>query len=160
MNNYHMRREDREIKNRTEIDEILFGGKYLTLALCKENEPYIVTLSYGYQRENNAIYLHAAKEGLKHDFIRLNPKVCATIIEDLGYIQNECGHEYRSLVIRGTLSYVEELDEKKQGMEYILKQLENTPSIIKERSLKNDNVYSNVSILRLDINEITGKKGR
>lgn len=160
MEKYHMRREDREIKDKFEIEDILYKGKYITLALCIENEPYIVTLSYGYKKENNAIYLHAAKEGLKHEFIRSNPRVCATIIEDNGYIQNECGHEYRSLVIRGTISYVEQLDEKKQGMEVILKHLEDEPSIIKERSLKNDAVYNNILILKLDIKEITGKKGR
>jgi len=32
----------------------------------------------------------------------------------------ECGHEYRSIVINGRISFVESLEEKKYGMEVIL----------------------------------------
>ncbi len=157
---YHMRRSDREIKDENEINEILNGGKYIVVALCRENEPYIVTLSYGYDNEAGVIYMHSGKEGLKSEFIKANPKVCATIIDDRGYIQKECGHEYRTVVIHGRLSFVQELQEKKKAMEVILRQLEEIPEIVRERSLKNDEIYNNVAILRLNIENLTGKKGR
>ena len=47
--------------------------------------PYVVTMNYGYDRGGRALYFHCAKEGLKTDFVRENPNVCATVIEDLGY---------------------------------------------------------------------------
>ena len=155
-----MRRQDRQISDENELTEILTKCKYTVISMCKDNEPYIVTLSYGWEKEKNVLYIHTGKKGQKIDFIKYNPNVCATIIDDLGYIMNECGHEYRTIIIKGVISFVESIEEKKYGMEIILKHLEDTPHIIKERSLKNDEIYNNIETLRLDIKSLTGKKGR
>jgi nitroimidazol reductase NimA-like FMN-containing flavoprotein (pyridoxamine 5'-phosphate oxidase superfamily) len=48
----------------------------------------IVTLSYGYDSEKKTLYFHSAKKGLNWDFINSNKRVCATVIEDGGYIIN------------------------------------------------------------------------
>ena len=48
MDRYHMRRQDRQINDETELSEIICRGKFAVLALCRNDEPYIVTLSYGY----------------------------------------------------------------------------------------------------------------
>lgn len=155
-----MRRQDRQIDDENELDEILCKGKYTVISMCRDNEPYIVTLSYGWDKEKNALYLHTGKEGLKIEFLKYNPTVCATIIDDIGYIVNECGHQYRSVVINGKITYVESIEEKKYGMEVILKQLEDMPDIIRARSLKNDEVYDSIEIIRLDVITLTGKKGK
>ena len=87
MEKYHMNnRPNREIKNKVQINKLLHTGKYVTLALCKDNQPYIVTLSYGYDEATDSLYMHCADKGLKLDFIKENPNVCGTIIEDGGYI--------------------------------------------------------------------------
>ncbi|XEQ92066.1 hypothetical protein SCACP_08820 [Sporomusa carbonis] len=54
---YHMRRHDRQLKTCKEINEILKKGKFVVLSLCQDNEPYIVTLSYGYDQSQNCLYL-------------------------------------------------------------------------------------------------------
>lgn len=155
-----MRRQDRQINDENELNEILLKGKYTVISMCRDNEPYIVTLSYGYDKSENALYLHTWVEGLKIDFIKYNPNVCAAIIDDRGYIMGECGHEYRSVVINGKIFFVQDIEEKKRGMEVILNHLENTPSVIKEKALKNEKVYNNIAVLRMDIINIIGKKGR
>lgn len=155
-----MRRQDRQINDENEISEILSQGKFAVVSMCRDNEPYIVTLSYGYDKAQNAMYFHSALEGLKMEFITYNPNVCATIIEDRGYKMDKCSHRYRSLVINGKVSIVENLDDKKHGMEVLLDHLETTPSITKERALKSDNVYQNVAILKMDITNVVGKKGQ
>ncbi|PRR84023.1 pyridoxamine 5'-phosphate oxidase family protein [Clostridium luticellarii] len=160
MKKYHIRRQDRQINDESELSEILSHGKYIVISMCRDNEPYIVSLSYGYDRTQNVLFLHTGLKGLKIDFISYNPNVCATIIDDRGYIMGECGHEYRSIVINGKISFVENLEEKKYGMETILNHLENVPSIVKEKTLKNDNVYDSIAILKMDIINLTGKKGR
>lgn len=160
MEKYHLRRQDRQINNENELSEILLKGKYTVISMCRKNEPYIVTLSYGYDKSQNALYLHTGLEGLKIDFIKYNPNVCATIIDDRGYIMGECGHEYCSVVINGKISFVQNIEEKKRGMEVILNHLENTPSVVKEKALKNEKVYTNIAVLRMDIINIIGKKGR
>jgi len=48
MVNYHMNKKEREIVDRNVLIGILKQGKYATVSMCRDNEPYIVTLSYGY----------------------------------------------------------------------------------------------------------------
>lgn len=160
MPRYHLQKKEREIKEQKELLKIIKTGKYLTIALCRNNEPYIVTLSYGYDERKNAFYFHSRLRGLKSEFIKDNPQVCATIIEDKGYIMNECAHEFRSVIIWGKMSFVETLEEKKYGMGILLEHLEDNPDKIKQESLSNDIGYKNLGILRLDVIEIQGKWGR
>ena len=58
------------------------------------------------------------------DFIKVNPNVCATIIEDGGYVSGECGHHYRSVVIWGEIEIIPDEHRKKEGMRVLLKHLE------------------------------------
>jgi len=170
MAKYHLNKPEREITNKQTLFDILERGKYTTIALCRgnpslspaerENEPYLVTLNYGYDKEKNSLYFHTALKGLKLDFIREHPKVCATVIEDNGYVMDKCSHRYRSVVFWGTMTVVEELEEKKYGMDILLHHLEDRPDAVKQRLLKDDTVYQNVGILRLDIHEISGKEGQ
>ena len=125
--------------------------------MCKENEVYLVTLSYGYDEPKNALYFHCAKEGQKIDFIKSNPFVCGTVIEDNGY-KDGCVQAYRSVVFRGKMVVVEDLHEKKIGFDVLLNQLENDPSTIKNKFFKKNETFENLGLLRLDINEISGKE--
>lgn len=161
MNNHHLHnRPDREITDKSAVDAILNNGKYTVIALCRGNEPYVVTLSYGYDREKNALYFHCSPLGLKLDFIRANPLVCATVIEDGGYAYGECAHNYRTAVFWGSMKIVDDLNEKKHGMKVLVEHLEKEPEVIKEKLLKSDAFYSKMAILRLDISQIHGKAGR
>lgn len=159
MSKYHMNKKDREIVDRQELDRILRQGKYAMIAMCRDNEPYIVTLSCGYDAANNALYFHSAKKGLKIDFITANPEVCATVIEDKGYRMSECEHSYSSVVMWGRMSMVDELEEKKHAMDVLIGHLEDDPETVKARIFKSDKVYEGVGILKLEIKEMTGKAG-
>ena len=154
-----MNKKEREIANRSKLLEILRQGKYVTIAMCRDNEPYIVTLSYGYDEDRNALYFHCSLKGLKLDFMNHNPNVCATVIENRGYRMGECDQAYRSVVFWGKMHPVEDLQEKKHGMQILLNHLEDDPEQVRKRSLKSDEAYEEVGVLRLDITEISGKKG-
>lgn len=161
MQRYHLHnRPNREITDESEISEILKNGKYSVVSMCRENEPYIVTLSYGYDSENNSIYFHCSSHGLKLDFIKANPQVCATVIEDGGYVADECGHNYRTVVFWGKIEILTDLNEKKHGMKVLLNHLENHQKIIQEKLLKSNDFYSKMEILKLNIIQIHGKAGR
>ncbi len=157
---YHLQKKEREIKDPNELLAIIKRGKYLTIALCRNNEPYIVTLSYDYDEEQNVFYFHSRQKGLKGEFLKSNPNVCATVIEDRGYLMDECAHEFRSVVIWGRMCFVEEMEEKKHAMDVLLCHLEENPGKIKRESLSNDAVYRHLAMLRLDVTEINGKWGR
>ncbi|NLV19581.1 MAG: flavin-nucleotide-binding protein [Bacteroidetes bacterium] len=161
MTQYHLRnRPNRELKEESDIDAILNKGKFAVISMCRNNEPYIVTLSYGYDSEKKTLYFHSAKKGLKLDFINSNKRVCATVIEDGGYIINECCHEYKSVVFRGDMQIVNDIGEKKHGMNILLHHLEKKDSIIEEKLIRSYDSYSKMEILRLDIKQIHGKAGR
>lgn len=161
MTQYHLRnRPNRELKEESDIDAILNKGKFAVISMCRNNEPYIVTLSYGYDSEKKTLYFHSAKKGLKLDFINSNKRVCATVIEDGGYIIDECCHEYKSVVFRGDMQIVNDIGEKKHGMNILLHHLEKKDSIIEEKLIRSYDSYSKMEILRLDIKQIHGKAGR
>jgi uncharacterized protein len=160
MKQYHMQKREREITDQKELLDVLKNGKYAMIAMCRDNEPYVVTLSYGFDSHNNTLYLHSAAKGLKLAFMEDNPAVCATVIEDRGYLHDECAHAYRSVVFWGTMSAVESLEEKKYGMEMMMNHLEEHPEPIRERALKNDRVYESFFVLKIEISRMTGKQGR
>ena len=85
-----IRRREKEIKKRSEMIEILQKSKYITIAMCKNNEPYLVTLRHGYNPVKNVIYFQCAKEGKKIDILNENNKVWCQAILDKGYVPGKC----------------------------------------------------------------------
>lgn len=161
MKQYHLHnRPNRELTDKSDIDRILKEGKFAVISMCRDNEPYVVSLSYGYDSANETLYFHCAKKGLKLDFLDSNKNVCATVIKDKGYVIDECGHEYESVVFWGAMEIVNDLQDKKNGMCILLHHLEEKDSIIKDKLLKSDEFYSKVEILKLRIKQIHGKAGR
>ena len=161
MKEYHLKnRPNREIISESEINEILLHGKFVVISMCRKNEPYIVTLSYGFDAKQRSLYVHCAPNGLKVDFIKSNNSICATIIEDGGYVADECAHNYKSVVFWGDICFVEDLEEKKYGMGILMNHLENKEQVIREKLLKSEDYYSNMKVLRIDIKQIHAKAGR
>ncbi|MHA1985315.1 MAG: pyridoxamine 5'-phosphate oxidase family protein, partial [Promethearchaeota archaeon] len=139
MTKYHIRRKEKEITDEREILGILKNGRYTSISMSNENEPYIITLSYGYDQVKNALYFHCG-EGQKIDFIKYNPNVCGTIIEDNGY-QEDCIQAFRSIVYRGKITIATELEEKKHGFEILIDHLEKKPSETKDKFLSSEDDY-------------------
>lgn len=158
MSEYHPRRKDKEITDEEELKGLLREGNFATLAFARGDEPYLVAMNYGYDEEGGALYFHCAKQGHKLDFLRANPAVCAQVLEDRGYLHEECDHAYSSLILRGKLREVVDLPGKKHGLEVLLHHLESNPDPIRARNIKNDASYDTVIILRLDIESMSGKK--
>ena len=155
---YHMRRSEREITDQTAIETIIRQGKYTTLALCRANEPYGVILSYGYDQPMRALYFHCANEGLKTDFVRINPSACATIIEDNGYVQGVCVHKFRSVVIRGKVEILTEHEDIEYGLIALLNHLEDSPEARQSQMPKTPEEWEKVSVWKLTIDEVSAKE--
>ena len=157
MQSYHMLKREREIKDKNKINDILKSGKYATISMCRENEPYIVTLSYGFDEEQFALYFHSANLGLKLDILKENSYVCGTVIEDLGYISGACSHKFRSIIFWGNMMIITDIEEKKHGFEVLLNHLEENPSKMKKRFFKTEKAYRDICIMKLAIKNIFGK---
>ena len=59
-----MRRKDREITDRAEIESILNEAMVCRIGLADGGEPYVVPISFGY--EGGEVYLHSALEASKN----------------------------------------------------------------------------------------------
>jgi len=74
-----MRREDREVKDRDEIEKIILQCKTCHVAMADGDMPYVVPLSFGYRfldDQTLELYFHSAKEGKKMDILKKNNRVC------------------------------------------------------------------------------------
>ena len=157
MPSYHMRRRDKQVAEQDELVKPLMEAEYITLALCSDNQPYIATLSHGYDLEKNCIYFHCAREGKKLDILRMNPSVWGQALIDFGYQHGSCDHLYHTTQFSGTVSFVEDSDEKKHAIVTMIKHLDNDPAAIIENQVKPSSI-AKVYIGRIDITEMSGKK--
>lgn len=154
---YHMVKKKLEIRASSELKQILATGRTLTLALCRSDEPYVVTLSYGFCPAENRVYFHCANRGLKLEFLADNPRVCGTVVEDRGYLTGRCDHRFRSVVFWGTAHRIREPAALRRGYEVMIDQLEADPEKVKKRLLKGLFDLQRAFLFRIDIHRISGK---
>ena len=109
-----MRRADKEIKDRSEIEAVLREAKVCRIAMCRGDEPYVVPVVFGY--EEGAIYFHSATEGKKLDMLKANPRVCFEVDVDVevvvGKVPCASGVKYRSVIGWGRAEFIEDEEEK------------------------------------------------
>ena len=154
-----MRRTDREITDHEEILAILTRGKVCHLALIDGNEPYVVALSYGVDPDGEmpVFYFHCAREGKKIDCIRANPSGCLVI--DIGHElvtgERGCdwGMKYSSVVARGRVEFVDDPDEKKKGLDLLMRHYSGRSGFSYDSK-----VFEMTTVLKMTAREITGKR--
>jgi nitroimidazol reductase NimA-like FMN-containing flavoprotein (pyridoxamine 5'-phosphate oxidase superfamily) len=154
---FHVRRKDREITESYEMHKVLKTTKYVTIALCMEGEPYLISLSHGFDQIRNRLYFHCAPEGKKLIYAKANPKVWGQAVLDFGVTQ-ECNYVYNSVHFSGTLSLITDLNEKKHAMEVLIFQVSLDPEL-KLAKIKPEKLES-LTMGRIDINYISGKSTR
>lgn len=155
-----MRRKDREITDRAAMLDIIKAAKYAVIALCRQNEPYIVAMSYGFDETKDTFYFHGADKGQKIDFIKDNPNACLTIIQDDGYEDGECAHAYRSIVCRGQMSLVDGQDERVYAIETMIHQLEPHPETQLPKIHDGDQVWRRTQMFKMEVESMTCKQRR
>ena len=157
MQPYHLRRAEKAITNQDELRAIIEGQKYMTLAMCKDNIPYLVTMNYGYDAEQQCFYFHSAKKGKKIDFLTANPQVWGQVIEDCGYRDDKCDHAFRSIYFEGVVTFVENVEEKSHALRLMIDHLEPDPEPVKERLVVEKRVKA-VNIGKVVVSVMTGKQ--
>lgn len=152
---FHVRRKDREITDQNAMRKVLKSTKYVTVALCMDNEPYLVSLSHGYDEERNCIYFHCASEGKKLVYAKANNKVWGQAVLDYG-VTDECDYAYTSVHFSGTLSLISDLEEKQHAIEVMVRQLSTNPEA-KLTKIKPEKLTA-TTMGRIDIDGMTGKQ--
>ncbi|MHA1557722.1 MAG: pyridoxamine 5'-phosphate oxidase family protein [Candidatus Heimdallarchaeota archaeon] len=154
-----MRRKEKAITDINEMKKIITKVEHVTFALCKDNEPYLVTVSHGYDPDKNCIYFHCATEGKKIDILKENNVVWGQALIDKGYIQGSCDHLFASVQFRGTVTFVDDFEEKKEALLNMVHKLDNNPEEVAAKQLTEKSI-SRVLIGRIDINYLSGKEAK
>jgi len=151
---FHVRRKDREITDPEEMQHILKVTKYVTVALGMQNEPYLVSLSHGYDQTKNCLYFHCAPEGKKLIYAKTNPKVWGQAVLDFG-VTEECDYAYASVHFSGKFSLITDLSEKRHAMEVLIRQVSLNPEA-KLAQIKPEKIGA-ITMGKIEINYMSGK---
>ena len=149
-----MRRTEKELGDRAEIDSIIRSSLVCRLGLSDRGQPYVVPLCFGY--DGKALYFHCAKEGRKSDILRQNNKVCVEFdaVEGIIEADHAChwGIGYRSVVGFGTACFVEEITEKEDALTLLMAQYSDRSFSFPE------DVLNRTAIVKIEIENLTGKQ--
>ena len=113
------------------IQNILDEAEYGTLALSSDNKPYSVPINF--VEVEGEIYFHGAKKGKKISLIKDNTFASFSVVESFSllpsYFSNDKGnacpatHLYKSVIIDGSMKFVEDYDEKAKALEALMQKL-------------------------------------
>lgn len=152
-----MRRNDREVKDFDEIINIIERCDVCRLALNDKDFPYILPLNFGMEVKENKIvlYFHGAAQGRKYDLIARDKRASFEMDCSHELILDEakgsCAMTYESVIGRGYIDIVPD-EEKYDALCTLMRHYrqENFPF--------NQAMIPSTTVLRLTVEEITGKK--
>ena len=150
-----MRRRDKEITSRQEIDAIIRTALVCRIALARGDEPYVVPVSFGY--DGDALFIHTARSGRKIDFIEANNRVCFEVDANVALKTDDCDackwtFEFESVIGYGTITELETAEEKARGLNEIMLHYSGREWDIDEAATATTRVW------RIEIDSVTGKR--
>lgn len=150
-----MRRSDKEIADRTEIESIIQKSPICRLAICEDGIPYVVPLCFGYK--DGILYFHSASSGKKLELLKRNNKVCFEIDADHELIapsdkSGSCSMRYRSVIGYGDASFISDPEEKRKALDKIMLHYSLPPLAYPE------DILFRTAVFEVRVQSMTGKK--
>ena len=150
-----MRRHDKEIRSRREIDAIIRRADVCRLALARDNEPYLVPVSFGY--DGAVLFFHTAPKGRKLEFIEANNRVCFEFETNVALVRDEddaCAwtFSFESVIGYGTVTELVAPEDKNHGLNQIMRRYSGREWDIPAHRTATTRVW------RIDIESVTGKR--
>ncbi|NOX33686.1 MAG: pyridoxamine 5'-phosphate oxidase family protein [Deltaproteobacteria bacterium] len=149
-----MRIKEREIKDRKDVEKILRESRVCRLAMVDGDKPYVVPLNFGYK--DGFLFFHSAKEGRKIDLIKKNPNVCFEVDKLIRLKKAKCacdfGIEYKSVIGSGTAEFLDDLEEKIEGLNAIMSQYSGRQFEYTNKMLEK------TIVIKVTIDTMTGKQ--
>lgn len=150
---------DIELQDSTSMEqaeELLKAAQIIRIAFTRDDEPYIVPLSFGY--EDGALYFHTGKKGRKLDMLRANPRVCFEVEQEVSVVKatSPCKFNmaYTSLVGFGKAGIVETDAAKRAGLDAIVRQYGAEPPVYDQSQLDRM-VVVKISIERMRVRKVS-----
>jgi len=118
----HLRRKEKQVTDQAVLVRMLSSEAVMRLAVNSDGQPYIVPVNFGYR--DNALYFHSAKEGMKIEALKQNPRVCFEVERGSEVLQAQtaCGFgtRYRSIIGYGVARILESAEEKKYALSVMM----------------------------------------
>ena len=153
-----MRRKDKEITDKNEIEDILSKSMVGRLGTCANGIPYITPMNFTYDKETSKIYLHCANEGRKIENIRANQNVCFEVEEVTNVLvkQPTCASSvaYRSVILFGNVKILTDPHAKNEA----LQKLANKYAPQNPKAPVTDAMLNKTNVLEIEIKEMTAKR--
>lgn len=150
-------RRESEITDMNEIIRILDTAKVVHIGMVDGDEPYVLPMNYGYVMENGVLtlYLHGGLTGRKLNIMRTNPKIFFSLECDIkpfeGDVACRYGMSYFSILGKGKVEIIEDIEEKKKGLSILMKTQTG-------RDFEFEDKYTKiVSVMRIDVESYTAK---
>lgn len=144
------------IKARGEMEDIILRASVCYVGITDlENNPYVVPMNFGYQ--DGVLYLHSGPTGSNIDMLKVNNNVCITFSEgtELVYQSVQLGCSYRvksqSVICRGKVSFVDDMDEKREALNILMKHYTDYPVKYSDPAVRN------VCIWKIPVESMTGR---
>ncbi len=154
--NKKMRVANRAIE-KEEIIEVLKSAEYGVLStISVDNTAYGVPLNFAYK--DGAIYFHCALEGHKIENLQNNSSGCLTIVDSVKLLSSAFSTEYRSVIVFGSVHLVTDEQEKREGLISIVEKL--SPDFLEKGIAYVDKAFNKAQVLRMDIENMTGKANK
>ncbi|MDD3209951.1 pyridoxamine 5'-phosphate oxidase family protein [Bacteroides graminisolvens] len=145
------------IENKERVEEIISRCDICYVGITDlEGDPYVIPMNFGYQ--DGVIYLHSGPTGSSIDMLNKNNKVCITfsIDHELVFQHPQVACSYRmkakSVICRGKVGFIEDLDEKRQALDIIMKHY------IDREFIYSDPAVKNVKIWEIPIDQVSAKE--
>ena len=150
-----MRRKERKITERAEIEKIINKAEVCHLAMIDGDMPYVVPLNFGYK--DGCLYFHSAREGRKIEALRANPKVSFTMYVDDEIVKGnsacECTSRYKCVMGSGRAEVIIDKVARIEGLTVITGHYSpEGPFDFHEKLLEI------TAIIKVNIESMTGKK--
>lgn len=147
-----MRRKDKAMQD-GDIIGLLQNGEYGVLSTVDgSGKPYGVPLNYVLM--NNNIYFHCALEGHKLDNLALNQKVSFCVVGRTKVLPAEFSTEFESVIVFGRASVIDG-KERYQALKGLVGKY--SPEFISEGSVYIEKFDSQTRVVKVEIEEMTGK---
>lgn len=153
---YHMRRKEKEFTDNETKVKVLMSQNYITLAMVDDGEPYMVPLSFAYEKERDRVYIHMASAGRKLSVLKKNPSVWGMALQDHGYHKGECSHLYASVMFKGKVVFIEDAEEKRHAFRVLADHLE--PELEARERFATSKAIPGTVVAYINIDDWSGKK--
>jgi nitroimidazol reductase NimA-like FMN-containing flavoprotein (pyridoxamine 5'-phosphate oxidase superfamily) len=152
-----VREPDRGVYDRETVYRILDEGFICHVGFAVDGQPFVIPTSYG--REGASLYIHGSAASRMLRQLRTAVPVCVTVtlLDGLVLARSVFNHSmnYRSLVILGKATLVEDPDEKLSALRVLSEHI--LPGRWDDARQPNERELKATSVLRVPIEEFSAK---